>query len=349
MYYDGTKLLSLKDINGGQPEIFILDGNRTSGKTTYFSRLLVNRFLKNASKFMLIYRYSNEMSEVCDKFFKDISGLFFKGYTMHSENMSKGLYQNLIIEHNITGNTKHCGYAVALNSSDKLKRFSHLFSDTSSMFFDEFQLETGKYLSDEIQKFISLHTTVARGQGEMVRHVPVYMVSNATSLLNPYYTHLGISKRLRADTSFLRGDGWVFEYNINRDAQQSLQSSAFNRAFSGNRYIRMASESIYLNDNTAFVKNMKGRSFYFATLRYNEKDFGLRQMSDTGLFYISHSVDSHCLNRWVVNTNELIDNYSLIHQRLNTYGMLRNYFQKGMFRFQDLECKECALNMLAYH
>ena len=54
MYYDGTKLLSLKDINGNTPEIYISTSNRTGGKTTYFNRLAVNRFKKNKSKFMLI-------------------------------------------------------------------------------------------------------------------------------------------------------------------------------------------------------------------------------------------------------------------------------------------------------
>lgn len=43
-YYDGTKLLSLKDINGNLPEIYICTSNRSAGKTTYFNRLCVNLF-----------------------------------------------------------------------------------------------------------------------------------------------------------------------------------------------------------------------------------------------------------------------------------------------------------------
>ena len=38
-YYDGTKLLSLKDRNGKVPEIYMCTTNRTGGKTTYFNRL----------------------------------------------------------------------------------------------------------------------------------------------------------------------------------------------------------------------------------------------------------------------------------------------------------------------
>ena len=57
-YYDGTKILSMKDINGKDPEIYIVTTNRTGGKTTYFGRLVVNRFFKKGEKFCLIYRYN---------------------------------------------------------------------------------------------------------------------------------------------------------------------------------------------------------------------------------------------------------------------------------------------------
>lgn len=35
MYYDGTKLLSLKDADGNKPEIYLCVGNRTAGKTVF--------------------------------------------------------------------------------------------------------------------------------------------------------------------------------------------------------------------------------------------------------------------------------------------------------------------------
>ncbi len=38
-YYDGKKLLSIKDLNGEKPEIFICTSNRSAGKTTYFERI----------------------------------------------------------------------------------------------------------------------------------------------------------------------------------------------------------------------------------------------------------------------------------------------------------------------
>ena len=57
-YYDGTKLLSMKDLNGKTPELYLCTTNRTGGKTTYFGRLVVNRFIKHGKKFALLYRYN---------------------------------------------------------------------------------------------------------------------------------------------------------------------------------------------------------------------------------------------------------------------------------------------------
>ena len=42
-YYDGTKLLSLNDIDGNRPEIYICTSNRSAGKTTWFNRYVVRR------------------------------------------------------------------------------------------------------------------------------------------------------------------------------------------------------------------------------------------------------------------------------------------------------------------
>ena len=63
-YYDGTKLLSMKDINGLDPELYLCSTNRTAGKTTFYNRMLVNRFRKHKKKFGVLYRFSYELEDV---------------------------------------------------------------------------------------------------------------------------------------------------------------------------------------------------------------------------------------------------------------------------------------------
>lgn len=341
-YYDGTKLLSLLDINGNKPEIYMCTTNRTGGKTTYFGRLCINRFLDKNEKFGLIYRYNYELDDIVDKFYKDLGSLFFPSYTMTSKRRAKGTFQELFL------NDKSCGYALSLNNADQIKKYSHLFSDIQRMIFDEFQSETNHYCDNETKKFISIHTSIARGQGEQVRYVPVYMLSNPVSIINPYYVEMGISGRLKDDTKFLRGDGFVLEQGYIESASIEQKNSGFNRAFSKNSYTAYSSECVYLNDNKAFVEKPVGKSKYLCTLRYKGSDFALREYTESGLIYCDDKADSSFLTRISVTTDDHNINYVMLKRNDFFLSNLRYFFEHGCFRFKDMRCKEAVLSALSY-
>lgn len=342
VYYDGTKLLSLSDKNGEKPEIYVSTSNRSAGKTTYFNRLAVNAFLKRGEKFGLIYRFKYELSDIADKFFKDINGLFFPEHEMSSERKAGGIYHDLFID------DMHCGYAFALNSADQIKKYSHLFSDVSRLIFDEFQSETNNYCPDEIRKFISLHMSIARGQNKQVRYVPVYMISNPVTLINPYYVEWNISSRIKSDTRYLKGDGFVLEQGFNESASRANKESAFNRAFSQNRYMEYAAQNVYLNDNTAFVEKPDGIGKYLATIKYNNYTFGIREYAEAGIIYCDDHADMSFPFKLTVTTDDHDINYVMLKKNDLFLSSLRYYFDKGCFRFKDLKCKDAILKVLSY-
>lgn len=341
-YYDGTKLLSMKDLNGNMPEIYLVTSNRSAGKTTYFGRLCVNRFIKDEEKFCLIYRYNYELDDCANKFFKDIGTLFFKGYEMKSKRRASGIFHELFL------NGDSCGYAISLNSADQLKKYSHLLSDVDRMLFDEFQSETNHYCSDEVRKFVSIHTSVARGQGQLVRYVPVYMLSNRVSVINPYFTALGISSRLRDDTLFLRGNGFVLENGNVESACEAQKKSSFNRAFCNEDYVKYSAEKVYLNDNMAFIEKPKGAGRYLCTIRYDGVDYGVREYADFGIIYVDDRSDSSFKLRITVTLDDHQVNYVMLKRNDLFIQNLRFYFEKGCFRFKDLRCKEAILKTLSY-
>ena len=341
-YYDGTKLLSMLDINGNKPEIYMCTTNRTGGKTTYFGRLCINRFLDKGEKFGLLYRYNYELDDIVAKFYKDLGSLFFPTYTMQSKRRAKGTFQELFL------NDKSCGYALSLNNADQIKKYSHLFSDIQRMIFDEFQSETNHYCDNETKKFISIHTSIARGQGEQVRYVPVYMLSNPVSIINPYYVEMGISGRLKDDTKFLRGDGFVLEQGYIESASIEQKNSGFNRAFSKNSYTAYSSECVYLNDNKAFVEKPAGKSKYLCTLKYKGSDFALREYTESGLIYCDDKADSSFLTRISVTTDDHNINYVMLKRNDFFLSNLRYFFEHGCFRFKDMRCKEAVLSALSY-
>lgn len=341
VFYDGTKLLSLSDLNGNKPEIYICTTNRSAGKTTFFSRLCVRRFINNGEKFGLIYRFNYELDDCADKFFKDISRLFFTDRVMTSERRASGIYHQLYLD------GEPCGYAVSLNSSDQLKKYSHLFSDIQRLMFDEFQSENNHYCQNEVKKFISVHTSIARGAGEQIRYVPVYMLSNPVSILNPYYVEMGISERLRDDTKFLKGNGYVLEQGYNKAASDSMHNSGFNTAFANNAYIGYSADSVYLNDSKAFVSKPAGVSRYLATLKYEGKDYGLREYPDQGIIYCDDRPDQTYKYRITVTTDDHEINYVMLKRNDLFISNMRYFFERGCFRFKNLKCKEVILKALS--
>ena len=245
-------------------------------------------------------------------------------------------------------NDKSCGYAIALNSSDSIKKYSHLFSDITRMIFDEFQSESNHYCTDEITKFLSVHTSIARGQGEQVRYVPVFMLANQVSIINPYYVAMGICNRLNAETKFLRGDGYVLEQGFIESASDSQKESGFNRAFKENNYVAYSSENVYLNDNYSFIEKPTGKSRYICTLKYKGNDFGVKEFAESGFIYCDDKPDSSFPMKITVTTDDHSINYVMLKRNDFFLSNLRYLFERGCFRFKDMRCKEAILNALSY-
>ena len=350
-YYDGTKLLSLKDIDGNTPEIFICTTNRTGGKTTFWNRWAFNKYLEGKGKFCLIYRYSNELKSVADKFFKDINTLFFPEFSVTAESRSDGQFMELFCTNIRDGENvlpRPIGYAVALNNADAVKKNSHLFSDVNRMIFDEFQSESKHYCSNEIEKFQSIHVSIARGQGKQVRYVPVIMISNPVSLINPYYVAMGISQKLKTDTKFLRGQGYVLEQGYIESASLAQKESGFNKAFKKSNYLNYASEAVYLNDSLAFIEKVKGKSRYIATIRYKGVEYGIREFADLGILYCDDRPDTTYPYKLSITTQDHDINYVMLKKNEMFVLNMRYFFEKGCFRFKDLMCKEVILKMLSF-
>lgn len=349
-HYDGTKLLSMNDLNGKKPEIYICTTNRTGGKTTYFSRLCVNRFIKDNSKFGLIYRYNYELDDVANNFFNDIKGLFFNDWDMISKRRAGGIFHELfLINKKNDSQELSCGYALTLNSADQLKKRSHLFNDIDRLLFDEFQSESGHYCADEAKKLISIHTSIARGKGKAVRYVPVYMLGNQVSIINPYYIELDISTRLREDTNFLRGDGFVLENGFIASASEAQKESGFNRAFKKNDYVAYASQNVYLNDNKAFIEKPDGvPSRYLATLKYKNCEYAIKEYKDLGIIYCDDKADKTFPMKISVTTDDHNINYVMLKNNDMFISNLRYFFEHGAFRFKDLRCKEALMRCISY-
>lgn len=171
------------------------------------------------------------------------------------------------------------------------------------------------------------------------------MCSNSVSLINPYYTALGIASRMQGDTKFLKGEGFVLEHTFNENASNAQKEGAFNRAFKESRYLRYASENIYLNDNDTFIEKRKGMYRPVATIKWRGKYFSLKDYGD--VYYCDKRVDG-ANTKIAMSVEDHEVGFTLIGNFRFMITMLREAFEKGMFRFYDLECKDCAMRLVSY-
>lgn len=342
IYYNVDNLLNKLDINNKKPEVFIVTGNRSAGKTTDVTHKAIERYILKGKKVAWLYRYNYELDDVASKIFKDVQRLFYPNLEFSSHSKMKDIYHELYLC------DKSIGYAISINSADQIKKNSHLFSDIDLIIFDEFQSETSHYCNKEIQKFVSIHTSIARGQGAQVRYVPVIMMSNTVSLINPYFVELDISNRLRPNTKFLKGDGWVLEVTNNESAQIAQLNSSFNRAFSKNEYVRYSAMNTYLNDKTAFIESMSGKCNYVVTIKVGDREYAVREYLEQGIIYVDTKVDKTFKFKICVTTDDHAINYVMLKRNDIMLSNLRYYFEKGCFRFKNLECKDATLKLLSY-
>ena len=262
---------------------------------------------------------------------------------MTEQRRANGIFVELFL------NEESCGYAIALNYADQLKKFSHLLSDATMIIFDEFQSETNHYCPNEISKFLSIHTSLARGNGEQVKYLPVFMISNAVTLINPYYLAMGISDRLQSETKYLKGDGYVLEQGYYQEVANEQLNSAFNRAFKDEKYVMYASQNIYLNDNQCLIDSLRGRNNYICTIKYDDKFYSLKRYDDEGVYYIDNSYDETCPRRIVISAKEQDEGYVYVGVGSIYIATVKKVFEQGKLRFKNQQCKAVAFAMMCYN
>lgn len=343
-YYSLEEIHKKKDLDGEEPAVYMVVGNRTGGKTTSVLLHFLNEFRDNNKQCLFIYRVRDEMSAV-NKMYDDVLSLY-PGYadSMQLINIAGGIIKQIFIKKG--EDTIPFGFAVSLNDCDKIKKYSAIFAKVDNALFDEFLLENGRYLKNEIDKLQSIIITISRGGGQQSRPIKLYMLGNMVTILNPYYVFFGIHKRLRNNTKFLRGRGWVFECNINISAQNAIKNNPVNKAFAGARYNKYAAEAMYLSDATAFIQSISGKSTYLFTIVCDSKKYAVREYNN-GIIYVDYTVDDKQKNVFTFNPLDHATNVVMLAKSSYVYGFLLSSYNLGLLRFKDANCKNIILDILS--
>ena len=339
-FYNGNKLMSLLDLNYKKPEIFMCCGNRTAGKTFFFKRWVLRRFVAYREKFVIFVRFIDDMPNVVEGFFADIGPLAFYGHTMSQKPIMHGKSYELYYDN------LPCGYVIALNDPERIRRNSALFSDAQRGFFDEFMSETGKYCHDEILKFNSIRVSIARGgsTGAHTRYFPVYMCSNNVTIFNPYFEYFGVTTRIQNNTHYLHGDGWVLEQTFNKTAAEALRQ---NFATISDDEMKYMAENHYLLDRNTFVDKIPGQKHCMCKIRYNGKTYTVWGLAKDDIWYVSSKLKSDTSNIITVSPYDHDTDSVLITKSHKIYKILKQGYNEGRIRFDSGTAKHAFLSALS--
>lgn len=340
VYYSSENLLKLKDLDGNVPSIYMVTSNRSAGKTWHYICKAFEHYKETGRKTAFIYRHQYELVSALDILKPVLLEYPQYGKELSSITHARGLFYEIMLDN------QSFAFAVSLTNMDSLKKFSSLFFEVDFCIMDEFQLESGDYLKDEIKKLQSLLITIARGGGTQSRHISCFLLGNNVSFLNPYFIFFDINRRYKVGTKFIRGHGWIAEFNYNESASNSIKQNALFRAFDTD-YMKYSADNTKLFHEDEFIERPSGNTKYLFTIKHDGNYWGVRECLNTGKTYISEQYDKTNKNIIVFTSGEHSTNTIMLNKHSFVAKKLKESYELGLLRFSNLNSKNVIYDILA--
>lgn len=336
-YYSGTKVLSY-----GTPWIFSL-GNRSIGKTTFWTRYVINRFKRKGRKFIYMRRYDEDLKKTATTFFDNIRFLFPNDSFKVEGNGKTGTKFYI--------NEEFAGIAIALSGVTRFKSVG--MADYDTIFYDEFLPEDGCYLSNEVGNCLSFYQSVARGFGQVIRtDVKFIFCANSVTLNNPLFRELKIRDRIQLGSKYtVDPDGaWTVEFTNNEEIANEIANTPFGKMMAKTKYGEYSLKNQFYLDDNNFIKKPTGESRYYCTLVWRGRNYGVYEYKEEGLLYVTTKADPNCKIMFALTTKDHQPNYLLMHK--NKFNPIYNYlkyaYENALLRFDNQESKFMFLEIMQY-
>jgi hypothetical protein len=339
-YYSSEKLLSMKDLDGLEPSIYMITTNRCAGKTTHFLLKAIELFKTTKRKTALIYRHQYELSSASSIFNSALKIYDDFEHELTTVSHAKGLFYEFLLD------GESFAFSLSLSNVDALKKYSPIFTEIDMCIMDEFQKEDGVYLKNEVQRLESLLISIARGGGSQSRPIKMFLLGNNISMLNPYFVKFDINRRFKDGTKFIRGNGWIAEFTHNESASEAIKSNSLFRAFDS-EYMRTSADNKKLFKEDEFLEKCTGKTKYLFTIKHDNKYWGVREELGTGKTFINEKHDSTCKNIIVFTSGEHGSNTVMLNRHSFTVKKLKESYELGLLRFSNLNAKNVVYDILA--
>lgn len=336
-YYTATELFAQKMPDGKKPICYISTLNRTAGKTTFLCLLSYYMYLNEGKQTVYLVRNTSEIMSY-GSVYADANIL----YGWNADITTKVIVKDTIAA--IYADGQVIAYVISLKKDVMVKKYSPLFRDVELIAEEEYQLEDGRYIKNEVDKMRSIYRSVARGGGEQSREVPIYLIGNPVTIMNPYLIEFGLSTKYSAGQKYTKNNRAVLEVVINRASARALQESAATELFpTGNEY---DCGQDFLIKDSVYMEKCRGKTDYLFTLIYGKRMFGVRQYKTTGIVHVSNKHDPSFKKILAFYDGDRYQNIDMLERYDYTWNYIRNAYRAGKLRFDAPEAKEAIFSVI---
>lgn len=326
-YYSGDRILNCQ-----KPLNFII-GNRSAGKSFYWKRYCVRNFIENNKQFVYVRRFKSDLDIVMNTWYDDISNVF-----------KKRIKEFKVENDTIYIDGKVAGYCIAVTQFTKYKSVS--MENVTTIFFDEFLPEDGKYIGGkenpfkEVELVLNFYQSVARGYNKQIRKdLRFIFVANAVTMVNPYFTYFNINKHMTGNTKVLKRDGYIVEVINQKSVKDEVMNTEFGKLISETRYGKYAlGNDFYLDNDNLLLQKPKGDYEYVYTLVACGKSYGVLYYPN--IVYVTDAVVRDNTMKYTLTLNDqTTECLNLPALGKGKLKVLKDYYGYGLLYFNNLETK----------
>lgn len=332
-----------------------ITGKRSTGKSTGTSLYIMINYLNTGKGWIYTRRTKDEMDVTAPTWF-DNAVAILNSYITDAKNKIVVEYKGG--EYYVNG--KMAGMAIPLSLQQKYKSTNLSFADF--IVYDEFiAFEGSGYLGGavnplkEFRAILSLYQSADRTVGEAFRNeVVIVALGNNDSLFNPLYMGLGVDKFIRTDTHFLapKGEEWVVMQMRGEDAKAAeAYKESVGYKLSDERTRDYAYENLSKEETakTTFVQKITKPMKPLCNLHFDGYDMVMSSNYKEGIVYISRGTAKDVPD-YALTVADHRPNYVLTLNGGNQgyLGLLRQMYDVGNVRFENVKCKFCIDNFFRF-
>lgn len=335
-YFDGGKLISY-----GCP-ISIACGVRSVGKTYYYKRRAVKRFLSDGYTWSYLRRYDEQLKKQLQEggFYSDVIA---DNWFPHHEIRINGRIMEIKGEDEKKFHT--FGQFFSLNAFESKKGAN--WSQMRDLVLDEFIKSKGmsRYLPNEVEALYNLWDTYDRRRNL----VKVTLLGNAIDMINPYFLEWGIA--ITDDMpEYTRWHNGTVALQVTRGSaefREHVDDSDIAKVTRGTAYDAMATDNSFGNLSDDFVvKALPTRAKCMYGITFQGRTFSVWVDNLQGEYYVMRAKRPQNVMVFALTRDDMRPNMVMLERSSKLLKMLGRMYRYGYCFFDSVRTREQFLTML---